>query len=178
MRSTRSDKRVHAIRLRRGCGAASAAPCVACIAAAPRELYAAQDLNGRTPLHVAASVGSLETCSVIAKHYGERINVVDCNGDTPLDNARMCRHAAIATLLETSGGRSGRDPLLARDAAATQAWVEQEYAKHDAGRRREVLAALPEHCMQLQLEAVNEAVERFIQARSPGRAALLRTPPL
>ncbi len=49
----------------------------------------ARDMQGRTPLHLAAGTGVVDVAKVLV-HYGSDIHAVDKAGKNALDKARGC----------------------------------------------------------------------------------------
>ncbi|XP_019179286.1 PREDICTED: potassium channel AKT1-like [Ipomoea nil] len=65
----------------------------------PNEL----DNNGRTALHIAASLGHLK-CALLLLEYGADPNLKDSEGTVPLWDAIMGKHETVIKLLEDNGG--------------------------------------------------------------------------
>ena len=74
----------------------------------------------RTPLHLAASVGSLEAVTYLVE-LGAELSPCDRWGNTPLDAALGQGHAEVASHLQSHGAKSGgadADGWAARNASA------------------------------------------------------------
>ncbi|EKX49720.1 hypothetical protein GUITHDRAFT_60431, partial [Guillardia theta CCMP2712] len=56
----------------------------------------------QTPLHVAASMGSEEICSVMLS-FQANVNAVDVHGETPLHKAAAQGHVGIVRMLLEEG---------------------------------------------------------------------------
>jgi ankyrin repeat protein len=59
------------------------------------------DKEGFTPLHVAASKGSLEALRFLLEH-GSSVHAVDATGMIPLDSARYYGHVEAVRMLENA----------------------------------------------------------------------------
>ncbi|KAG0628855.1 hypothetical protein M758_1G057200 [Ceratodon purpureus] len=62
------------------------------------------DYEGRTPLHLAAGKGHLESVALLVER-GAEVNIKDNDGASPLLNALKGGHDAIAKLLSNNGAR-------------------------------------------------------------------------
>lgn len=124
-----------------------------------------QDERGRTPVHVAASCGCLETCALIVRECKGNLNVVDVFGNTALDDALMVGERAIAALLESNGALRGGDPALEGQHARTLAWAAEQEGVRRAARRQEILESLPESRLVDAADIVNDALDRFVVVR-------------
>ena len=62
--------------------------------------------EGRTPLHIAASGGSLEVVDLLIE-LGSAVSPLDSSGNTPLDDALRQGYAKVAVHLEAKGAYSG-----------------------------------------------------------------------
>ena len=76
-----------------------------------RQLAPLTDVNGanyegRTPLHIAASGGSLEAVDLLIE-LGSAVSPLDLSGNTPLDDALRQGYAKVAVHLEAKGAYSG-----------------------------------------------------------------------
>merc|ERR1740130_1907570 len=93
-----------------------------------RQLAPHTDVNvanyeGRTPLHLAASVGSLEAVTFLAE-LGAEVTPCDNWGNTPLDAALGQGHADVAGHLQSYGATTGSpdgEGFAARNASAFRA---------------------------------------------------------
>ncbi|CAJ1099352.1 adhesion G-protein coupled receptor G6-like isoform X2 [Octopus vulgaris] len=59
----------------------------------------AQSNDGRTPLHLACWLGSLNTVELLLGHNGIDVNVVSNNGDTPLHDAVQRQHYNVVSVM-------------------------------------------------------------------------------
>ena len=117
-----------------------------CAAAAANDLATLQTLhrNGaainsgdymhRTPLHVAASNGCLETVSWLLTLPEVNVNAHDRFGFTPLDDAVREGQRVVSVLLETNGALRAGAPALAAARAAEE--KEQRQLRKDAELER------------------------------------------
>ncbi len=62
------------------------------------------DYEGRTPLHIAAIYGKIETARLLIK-IGLKANAVDSNGNSPLYYAVKYRNYEMAMVLHELGGK-------------------------------------------------------------------------
>ena len=93
-----------------------------------RQLAPHTDVNvanyeGRTPLHLAASVGSLEAVKLLAE-LGTKVSPCDNWGNTPLDAALAQGHADVASYLQSCGALPGSpagEGFAARNASSFRA---------------------------------------------------------
>lgn len=125
-----------------------------------------QDHFGRTPLHVAATCGSLRSVDCIVANSAESVNVLDMHMSSPLDNARAQRHQAVEALLLDCGAVSGLHPSLSEERRKVQEWQKGERARVRDTARRKALEGLPEtrHCHEMM--AVESVVLAFVQVRA------------
>ena len=65
------------------------------------------DHNARTALHLAASEGRLGTVHFLVKEAHAEVNVLDCFGSTPLDDALNNNFAAVAAFLRQESAQAG-----------------------------------------------------------------------
>jgi hypothetical protein len=115
---------------------------------------------GRTPLHVAASRGCLETCALFVRTCKSNLNSVDYFGQTALDNANMLGEKAIAALLESNGGLQGNHNSPQHQETLHQIMNEQQNRK--LRWREEVQSLLPERKVVESATLVNSALEWFV----------------
>jgi ankyrin repeat protein len=127
------------------------------IGSAPAE----QDPDGRTPLHVAASRGSIDAAAAICRACKPFVSPVDVYGATPLDNARQRGNDTIVALLLAERAKSGSDPRLRSEHEAIQEWVAKNKAEKLERRKLAILKTLPEHKMAQDANAVNSALQDF-----------------
>ena len=93
-----------------------------------RQLAPLTDVNvanyeGRTPLHLAASIGSLEAVTLLAE-LGTKVSPCDNWGNTPLDAALGQGHADVASHLQSCGALPGSpdgEGFAARNASSFRA---------------------------------------------------------
>eukprot|EP01098_Paradermamoeba_levis_P006148 TRINITY_DN2552_c0_g1_i1.p1 TRINITY_DN2552_c0_g1~~TRINITY_DN2552_c0_g1_i1.p1 ORF type:complete len:319 (-),score=83.59 TRINITY_DN2552_c0_g1_i1:36-992(-) len=81
----------------------------------PVAIANSHDYDHRTPLHVAASEGSLECVEILLK-AGSHLNPVDRWGGTPLTDALRHHHTKVADFLKSAGAvvpEPDLDPILA-----------------------------------------------------------------
>eukprot|EP00200_Dunaliella_tertiolecta_P005564 CAMPEP_0202345276 /NCGR_PEP_ID=MMETSP1126-20121109/4595_1 /ASSEMBLY_ACC=CAM_ASM_000457 /TAXON_ID=3047 /ORGANISM="Dunaliella tertiolecta, Strain CCMP1320" /LENGTH=1226 /DNA_ID=CAMNT_0048936579 /DNA_START=2286 /DNA_END=5966 /DNA_ORIENTATION=+ len=71
------------------------------------------DLDGRTPLFLAASEGLLEVVILLVKEGNVAVDTVDSWGHTPEGDARLAGHHEVAQYLQFQ--RDGKQPLLAKE---------------------------------------------------------------
>ena len=86
--------------------AAAAGDVATCRQLAPRTDVNGANYEGRTPLHLAASVGSLEVVDLLIA-LGSAVSPLDSSGNTPLDDALRQGYAKVAVHLEAKGAYSG-----------------------------------------------------------------------
>ena len=65
------------------------------------------DHNARTALHLAAAEGRLGTVHFLVKEAHAEVNVLDCFGSTPLDDALNNNFAAVAAFLRQESAQAG-----------------------------------------------------------------------
>lgn len=136
-----------------------------------------QDPDGRTALHVAASRGCLEVASTICRACGRRVNPVDVQGATPLDNARQQQCHSIVALLLECGGLPGSHPSCLAEHARVVEWARACQHARVTKRKEAILERLPERTMARTAAAINEALRDFVAVRTPRRhTSMLDTP--
>jgi hypothetical protein len=134
-----------------------------------------QDPFGRTPLHVAASVGAVRTCDAIVTADTSGINMVDIFGTTALDNARSKKQAAVEAIVLAQGGLPGDDPRVEKEHKAVREYVERKHAVDRQQRRQRVLKELPEFQIRLNLSCVDASLQKFMEVRLPFSACFPRS---
>lgn len=67
-----------------------------------------QDYDGRTALHIAASVGNVEAVKILVEN-GANVNVLDCWGGRPLDDAIRKKAVQCIYELKNHGAMVGQD---------------------------------------------------------------------
>ena len=77
---------------------------VAAVLSMDNALTRARDVEGRTPLHLAAAGGFADTVELLL-HNNADPNVLDAHGRTPLALALSGGHATAAEALRRGGGR-------------------------------------------------------------------------
>lgn len=92
----------------------------------------AKDVDGRTPLHWAASGGREELCRWLLGR-GAEVNTADDGGWTPLASAASAGHLGVVKLLLSNGG----------DANVRSAETNAIALHHHKGREAIVEALLP-----------------------------------
>jgi ankyrin repeat protein len=126
-----------------------------------------QDAYGRTPLHIAASTGSLRCVDSIVQCQPSTVHAIDVWGNTPLDNAIRKDDTAAIAVLKRTGGLPGSHPdMQAKHAKVVEALKVQK-AKLDRARISQALLNLPEEQIAKQLAAVVVAFQKFVQVHLP-----------
>jgi hypothetical protein len=136
--------------------------CTSLLGAAEGHCHHVQDSMGRTPLHVAASRGCLETCALFVRTCNRNLNSVDYFGQTALDNANMLGEKAIAALLESNGGLQGDHHCVSPQHQETLHQIMNEQQNRKLRWREEVLSLLPERKVVESAKLVNSALEWFV----------------
>ena len=77
---------------------------VAAVLSMDNRLTRATDDRGRTPLHLAAEGGHLDTVDILL-HNNAAVDARDRDGRTPLALADAAGHGAVADLLRRAGAR-------------------------------------------------------------------------
>jgi ankyrin repeat protein len=72
------------------------------------DVNAKNDKDGGTPLHEAAMQGHKQIVELLIA-AGARVNAVDFEGETSLDNAIFWRDSDTADLLRKHGGKTGEE---------------------------------------------------------------------
>ncbi|XP_028417540.1 ankyrin repeat, PH and SEC7 domain containing protein secG-like isoform X2 [Dendronephthya gigantea] len=118
--------------------------------------------QGLTPLHLCASVGSIAVCECLLKG-GADINCINtqCKNGlykflTPLDLARMNKHAECVNYLQINGGRSGERMTTAASRKIQRWWKARRPPKIALGSNREYA----EECSEEMMEATQDTLER------------------
>ena len=119
------------------------------------------DYDKRTPLHVAASEGQLAVVKLLLYKYSAQFRT-DRWGGTALDDALRHRHAEIAQLLRSAGGKLGMSPVAAKVLKAEGSAEDKKLALRDLRVECAILRQLrhPHICMLLGacLEAGHETM--------------------
>lgn len=122
-----------------------------------------QDPYGRTPLHIAASVGAVRTCDGIVTATTSGINRTDVFGTTALDNARSKNQAAVEAIILAKGGLSGDDPRIQKEHEAAREFVENNMKRDREKRKEAILETLPEFKTRHKLACVEAALQKFME---------------
>lgn len=125
-----------------------------------------QNPYGRTPLHIAASVGAVRTCDGIVAATTAGVNRTDMFGTTALDNARSKGQAAVEAIIIARGGLSGDDPRVQKEHEDVREFIETNN-KHEMVRRKtRILDGLPEAKLRHTLLCVVSALQNFMEVCS------------
>jgi hypothetical protein len=125
---------------------------------------ALQDPYGRTPLHVAASSGSVRTCDGIVRATTTGINMVDVFGTTALDNGRNnTQEPAVYSLILSKGGLPGDDPRCEKEHEVVKEFAERQRLAYQEQRILKVLKELPEFKLRISLANVEAAFQKFME---------------
>lgn len=112
-----------------------------------------KDYQDRTPLHLAASNGSLESASWLLHLPEIEVNAIDSLGDTPLDDAINHKREVIEVLLRSHGAVQADHPSLAGVHEKNELLRERRSKEKFHKKARVVVNASVEHQMVGILEA-------------------------
>lgn len=122
-----------------------------------------QDPYGRTPLHVAATVGSLRTVDSIVSHEPNSANVIDIFGCTPLDNAIQKGNQAVVAVLESAGALCGDNAAMRQAHRKIIRWAASVRQCADANQVSIALSRMPEKELEQRAADVAVALRKFVQ---------------
>jgi ankyrin repeat protein len=102
------------------------------------------DIDGRTPLHEAATLGWVAVAAALIAN-GADINAVAKDGATPLDAALKAEHAPMAIILRAAGAKIGADLRGASSRDLASSPLEQQLQQHlsDSSDETEDFALMP-----------------------------------